>query len=195
MYSWDMSVDCLVPSSTLSVSLVDKLIAGTRVLLTFTDGSNQNRAGYAYVKNCSEGGTVGSLATFNASFEADGALYKYRAYNNGSWPQEGKGYELSISQNAIRFNYDSESQDEVYVVEINPGWPGKVILFANDVWAILGITTASQVYGFLNSHNTQTLEENTTKFGNSDSFFALNNAVQYCTIVCNAKPIVLFLYE
>ena len=77
-YDWSMSVDCLIPSSTLSVSLVDKLIAGTRVFLTFTDGSNLKRAGWAYVKSCDESGSVGSLSKFSASFEADGALYKYR---------------------------------------------------------------------------------------------------------------------
>ena len=80
-YDWSMSVDCLIPNSTLSVSLVDKLIEGTRVLLTFTDGSGQKRAGFAYVKSCDEGGSVGSLATFSASFESDGELYKYIAIN------------------------------------------------------------------------------------------------------------------
>ena len=105
-YDWGMSVRGLIPSSTQTVSLADKLVAGTRVLLTFTDGSGQNRAGFAYVKSCDEDGSVGSLATFSASFEADGALYKYTTYNNGTFAQEGQGFELGIVNNRIIFDYD-----------------------------------------------------------------------------------------
>ena len=193
-YDWSMSVDCLIPSSYLSVSLVDKLIAGTRVLLTFTDGSGHNRAGFAYVKSCDESGSVGSLAKFSASFEADGALYKYTAYNNGSFPQESRGFSLGILQNNIRFNYDQQSQDEVYVVEVSPNNPGTVMIFTNDVWALLGNMSGSDVRTLLDRHDSQTLEADTSKFGNSPSTYKLDQTEQLCTIVCNEKPNVLFIY-
>ena len=88
-YDWGISVDCLIPSSNLSVSLTDKLIKGTKCFITFTDGSGQNRAGFVYVKNCDEGGNIGSLATFSASFESSGALYKYTQYIPVSFTYSG----------------------------------------------------------------------------------------------------------
>ena len=194
-YDWSMSVDCLIPSSTLSVSLVDKLIAGTRVLLTFTDGSGQNRAGFAYVKSCDEGGSVGSLATFSASFESDGELYKYIAYNNGSFPYESQGFELSIYNNSIRFDYDNQRQETVYVVEVSPNQPGTVMIFTNDVWALLGNMSGSDVRTLLYRRDTQTLEADTSKFGNSPSTYKLDQSEQLCTIVCNTKPNIIYLYE
>ena len=194
-YDWSMSVDCLIPSSTLSVSLVDKLIEGTRVLLTFTDGSDQNRAGFAYVKSCDEGGSVGSLATFSASFESDGELYKYIAYNNGTYPIEGEGFELGIVNNDIYFDYDGQRQGGPYVVEVAPNTPGTVYIFANSVWALLANMNDSDVRTLLDRHDSQTLEADTSKFGNSPSTYKLDQSEQLCTIVCNTKPIVLFLYE
>lgn len=194
-YDWSMSVDCLIPSSTLSVSLVDKLIAGTRVLLTFTDGSGQNRAGWAYVKSCDEGGSVGSLATFSASFESDGELYKYTTYNNGSFAQEGEGFELSIYQGNIRFNYDEQQQGAPYVVEVYPNTGGTVMILTNSVWAVIGNMSGSDVRTLLDRHDSQTLEADTSKFGNSPSTYKLDQSEQLCTIVCNTKPNVLFLYK
>lgn len=194
-YDWSISVDCLIPISTLSVSLVDKLIAGTRVLLTFTDGSGQNRAGFAYVKSCDEGGSVGSLATFSASFETDGELYKYIAYNNGTYPIEGEGFELGIVNNDIYFDYDGQRQGGPYVVEVSPNWSGTVMIFTNDVWAVLGNVSASDVGHMMGHADSQSLEGDTTKFGDSPSTYTLDMQEQLCTIVCNTKPIVLFLYE
>ena len=194
-YDWSISVDCLIPSSTLSVSLVDKLIAGTRVLLTFTDGSGQNRAGWAYVKSCDEGGSVGSLATFSASFESDGALYKYTTYNNGTFAQEGQGFELGIYNNRIIFDYDQQRQETVYVVEVSPTVQGTVMIFTNDVWALLGNMSGSDVKTLLGRHDSQSLEEDTSKFGNSPSTYKLDQTEQLCTIVCNAKPNIIYLYE
>ena len=194
-YDWSISVDCLIPSSTLSVSLVDKLIAGTRVLLTFTDGSGQNRAGFAYVKSCDEGGSVGSLATFSASFESDGELYKYATYNNGSFTQYGCGFELGIENNAIVFDYDSQRQEGPYVVEVAPSTSGTIYIFSNDVWAVLGYVTADDVENMMAHQDFQGLEEATSKFGNTPSTYTLDQSEQLCTIVCNTKPNVLFLYK
>lgn len=194
-YDWSMSVDCLIPSSTLSVSLVDKLIAGTRVLLTFTDGSGQNRAGFAYVKSCEESGSIGSLAKFSASFEADGVLYKYTTYNNGSYPQEGEGFELSIYNDSIYFDYDGQRQGGPYVVEVNPLIPGKLMLFTSDVWAAYDNDNEQDILNYLNNHDSQSLEERATEFGNSEHTFELNEWSQSRVIVCNTNPRVIFLYE
>lgn len=193
-YDWSISVDCLIQISTMSVSMVDKLIAGTRVLLTFTDGSGQNRAGFAYVKSCNIGGSVGNLATFSASFESDGALYKYTPYNNGSYPQEGEGFVLDIYRDDIYFDYDGQRQGGPYVVEVNPNKQGTIYIFTHDVWSILGGQTLEDVEYWLGHHDSQSLEINTTKFGDSNSSYEITSQDQYCTIVCNEKPIVLFLY-
>ena len=173
-YDWSMSVDCLIPISTLTVSLVDKLIAGTRVLLTFTDGDGDNRAGWAYVKSCDEAGSVGSLATFSASFEADGELYKYSAYNNGSFPQEGEGFLLGIDNNGIRFDYDQQRQGGPYVVEVAPNTQGTVLIFTNAVWAVLGNMDLADVLSAMDRGDSQLLEEDTTKYGNSPSTYKLD---------------------
>ena len=194
-YDWSMSVDCLIQSSTLSVSLVDKLIAGTRVLLTFTDGSGQNRAGFAYVKSCEESGSIGSLAKFSASFEADGALYKYTTYNNGSYPREGEGFLLGIDNNGIRFDYDPQRQGGPYVVEVAPNAQGTVLIFTNAVWAVLGGLTLSDVLIAMDQGDSQLLEEDTTKYGNSPSTYELDQSEQLCTIVCDIKPNIIYLYE
>ena len=194
-YDWSMSVDCLIPSSTLSVSLVDKLIAGTRVLLTFTDGSGQNRAGWAYVKSCDEAGSVGSLATFNASFESDGELYKYSTYNNGSYPQEGEGFLLGIDNHGIRFDYDPQRQGGPYVVEVAPNTQGTVLIFTNAVWAVLGNMDLADVLSAMDQGDSQTLEADTTAFGNTNGTYQLDITEQLCTIVCNNKPNVLYIYK
>lgn len=128
-YDWGVSCDCLIPSSNLPTDLTDKLIAGTRCLLTFTDKSGQFRAGWVYVKNCDQGGTVGSLATFSASFESDGALYKY-LYNETF--TEGKNTIMSINNDSILLG--NSLTNNVYGVQISG--ISKVTLVANGVVAI-----------------------------------------------------------
>ena len=194
-YDWGVSVDCLVPNSNLPVSLKDKLIAGTECLLTFTDGDGDNRAGFVYVKSCDENGPVGSLATFNASFESSGALYKYIPYNNGSFPQEGEGFELSIENGSLHFDYDDRRQGGPYVVEVSPGRPGKLVLFTNDVWAAYDREDEQEILYYLHYQDTQSLEQYATEFGNSDHTFELSLTSQFRVIVCNTKPRVIFLYE
>lgn len=194
-YDWSVSVDCLIPNSNLPVSLKDKLIAGTKCLLTFTDGDGDRRAGFVYVKSCDESGNIGSLATFNASFEPSGALYKYQEYNNGSFPTEGKGFELSINQGSISFNYDGQRQGGPYIIEVAPDRVGKLMLFTNDVWAAYSNEDEQDVLSYLNNRDYQRLEENATEFGNSNYTFELNQTSQSRVIVCNTKPRVIFLYE
>lgn len=194
-YDWSVSVDCLIPDKNLPVSLKDKLIAGTKCLLTLTDGDGDDRYGVVYVKSCDESGTVGSLATFKASFEPSGPLYnKYILYDNGSYPQEGKGLELSIYHDYIYYDYDSSRQDGPYVIEIAPNQAGKVILFTTDVWAAYANSSKQSILTSLNNKDTQWLEDNATEFGNSDHIFELS-ASQYRVIVINQKPRIMFLYE
>ena len=96
-YGWGVSVDGLVANnSSPTVSLQDQLIAGTKCLLTFTDGSGNLRAGYVYVKSCKESGSVGGLATFSASFESTGPLYKCAIFHIGYF-SEGESKEVSVS--------------------------------------------------------------------------------------------------
>ena len=194
-YDWSVSVDCLVPDSNLPVSLKDKLIAGTKCLLTFTDGDGDYRAGVVYVKSCDETGNIGSLATFKASFEPSGALYnKYISYDDGSYPQEGKGFELSIYHDYIYYDYDSSRQDGPYVIEIAPNQAGVVILTTTDVWAAYATINKQSILNFLQNHDSQALEDNATEFGNSNYIFELS-ASQFRVIVCNNKPKIRFLYE
>ena len=188
-YDWSMSVDCLIPNSTLSVSLVDKLIAGTRVLLTFTDGSGQNRAGFAYVKSCDEGGSVGSLATFSASFEADGELYKYTAMNNWYSPQFCDGWSIADE----RAYYDAQSQDSVCYLSFEASKNGKLCIFGNDYWAFFN-KIIGDLQVDLGNGNVQSLEENVEAWGGQSGIYAIENESEY-TILCNSKVTVLFLHE
>lgn len=143
-YDWDISVDCLIPSSNLSVSLTDKLIKGTKCFVTFTDGSNQRRAGFVYVKNCDEGGNVGSLATFSASFESSGALYKYEIIKPTTF-DFSTSYGFTVANNAMTFNSSGSSLGADLEI-----WGGmKVLVFGKGPWAIvrLPLSDVSQDYG------------------------------------------------
>ena len=133
-YDWGISVDCLIPSSSLPKSLSDILIKGTKVLLTFTDGSNQNRAGWAYVKSCEQSGSVGSLATFSASFESTGDLYDYEIKRTEEF-NEGHGMLMSISDEDVILSSD---QYDIYGVQISGA--DKVILIVD--YDVVAITNA-----------------------------------------------------
>ncbi len=133
-YDWSMSVDCLIPSSTLSVSLTDKLIKGTKCFITFTDGSGQNRAGFVYVKNCDESGNVGSLATFSASFESSGALYKYEIISPTTF-YFSTAYGFRVINDAMTFNSDGSTLGADLEI-----WGGmKVLVFGKGPWAVVSL--------------------------------------------------------
>ena len=192
-YDWGVSVGCLIPSSTLSVSLIDKLIAGTKCLLTFTDGSGQNRAGWVYVKDCKESGSVGSLATFSASFESTGPLYKCAFYNNGYWPQSGQGWELSIFNNDIRV--DQSQTGGIYMVQVSPNKPGIVCIFTSALWAASAGNNTDELEEYLYYSETQDFENAIDAFKQGNGTLVANSQAQQWAICCNAKPTVLFLYE
>lgn len=127
-YDWSVSVDCLVPNSTLSVSLKDKLIAGTKCLLTFTDGSGDNRAGFVYIKSCDESGNIGSLATFSASFESTGPLYKYSAQQSITLSDTTSLFDINaINNDGIQFTKPG-SGTHVHILTNNISVPTKAKL-------------------------------------------------------------------
>ena len=134
-YNWGVSVDGLVANnSSPTVSLQDLLIAGTKCLLTFTDGSGNLRAGYVYVKSCKESGPVGGLATFSASFESTGELYDYEIKRAEEF-NEGHSVLMSISDGDVVLSGD---QYNIYGVQISGA--DKVILIVDD--DIVAITNA-----------------------------------------------------
>ena len=194
-YDWSMSVDCLLPNSNLSVDLTDKLIAGTLVLLTFTDKSGNNRAGYAYVKSCSESGSVGSLATFTASFEATGPLYKYLELNNWENTDECDGWELSNYNNSLKYIWEQQGQQVEVSCWVN-GFTlpenGKLILYTNDVWGLynVGLNT---VLTWLDALNYNSLQNSYTAWG--DGMKTVDVSAGTYTIVNNNKHKILYLYE
>lgn len=100
-YDWGVSVDGLIANnSSPTVSLQDRLIEGTKCLLTFTDGSGNRRAGFVYVKSCKESGPVGGLATYSASFESTDGLYKCTILNIGNF-DEGEGKQVYVSYTGV----------------------------------------------------------------------------------------------
>lgn len=144
-YDWSMSVDCLIPSSNLSVSLTDKLIKGTKCFITFTDGSGQNRAGFVYVKNCDESGNVGSLATFSASFESSGALYKYSFFETTSFDYCLE-YGFTVANNTMTF--DSRGRSAGVDVSV-PDGGAQLLVIGKGNWAVVSLLLAevSEDYG------------------------------------------------
>lgn len=135
-YDWGVSVDGLIANnSSPTVSLQDRLIAGTKCLLTFTDGSGNLRAGYVYVKSCKESGPVGGLATYSASFESTGELYDYEVKHTEEF-NEGHSVLMDIVNGQIIL--DGETEYNIYGVQISNA--DKVILIADD--DIVAITNA-----------------------------------------------------
>ena len=155
-YDWSMSADCIIPSSTLSFSLVDKLIAGTRVFLTFTDGSNQKRAGWAYVKSCDESGSVGSLAKFSASFEADGALYKYRKIEPSAFT-EGMDRLIDFGNNNKIVIYEAHD-DSIKRAAINIVDNEKLYISWNAVNGFISIDSWENIKGYISEKDGQDLD-------------------------------------
>ena len=199
-YDWSMSVDCLIPSSTLSVSLVDKLIAGTRVLLTFTDGSGQNRAGFAYVKSCDESGSIGSLAKFSASFEADGSLYKYTGYTPDAFKEGDKVQIRVINENVIYIFNTQQRGDELFGVEIHPSKNGTLYMFGD--YLLQGWVLYNDQFSTIKTklYNNQDPDSTITACGAVANTISLTSS-QYYTFICNISTAnltpyrLLFLYE
>ena len=167
-YDWSVSVDCLLPSSTLSVSLTDKLIGGTKCLLFFTDGSGQNRAGYVYVKSCDESGSVGSLATFSASFESSGPLYKYQT-PVPAYFQEGDGIGIDVSNNTFSFN----GTGNTYGIGFTVPNTSTAIIKARSEWAIVDLPFDDNLKTAVGHSDTQPFEGHEVAVGSASATLTL----------------------
>ena len=139
-YDWSMSVDCLIASSSLPKHLTDLLIKGTKVLLTFSDGSNQMRAGYAYVKSCNQTGSVGSIAKFSASFESSGELYNYNRYHVSEWEGHEGGFTID-PQHAGWLIFNNDRHYRIWGVQIALTKPSKLMTHYYD--GLLAVYMAS----------------------------------------------------
>ena len=137
-YEWGISVDFLMPNSELPNQLTNYLIEGKKVFLTFTDGSDQKRAGFAYIKSCKQSGSIGSLATFSATFETTGALYRYSNLTRTQAFDEGyeKGLYIRAEDNkAYVYPKGSQSQMMYSSFQISQGQK-LLIIYAIATWCI-----------------------------------------------------------
>ena len=194
-YDWSISVDCLIPSSTLSVSLVDKLIEGTRVLLTFTDGSGQNRAGFAYVKSCDESGSVGSLAKFSASFEADGSLYKCEIFGGWDSQQAGDGCELYLDQQEALSCRFEQPNKYIRMLNFDSSHSGKLYIFSNTTWAIYS-NAAQYIWEWLYNQEAENIRNNAIVFAQGNYIWDYDASYwQDLNIIANDNARLILLYE
>ena len=147
-YDWGVSVDGLIANNSgPTVSLQDRLIAGTKCLLTFTDGSGNRRAGFVYVKSCKESGSVGGLATYSASFESTGALYKYQELNFGTI-QGGDTFAIHV-ENDGTILYDFEATGtETLGLQVTPTTKSMLFVNISEDWAVFK-NTLEQIEGFI----------------------------------------------
>ena len=132
-YDWSVSVDCLYPSSTMPCDLTDRLIRGTKALLTFTDGSGNRRAGFVYVKRCDYSGNINSLATFNASFESTGPLYYYTMHQ--ATEMKVGGCQISLTSSGVA--YDFNASQNPYGAAIVPYKKGMFVCYTNGLGYLL----------------------------------------------------------
>lgn len=190
-YDWSVSVDCLVASSDLPNNLIDILRTGTKCLLTFTDSSNQKRAGFVYVKACDEGGTVGSLATFSASFESSGKLYKYEQYTTQAFT-EGANKIVKLDHGVVTITTSSGSQ--VYGAEIpTTHHSGTLYGFVSN-WTAYSLNL-SEAKTAISSNNADTLDDNHIGGGQSGSGTVTIPMLQRkYTILSQVKAVFLLLY-
>lgn len=174
-YDWGVSVDGLIAnSSSPTVNLEDKLIAGTKCLLTFTDGSGNRRAGFVYVKSCKESGPVGGLATYSASFESTGPLYKYTqdvTYSQVGTPACSIYYSQS---SGIQYSFYDSGNPLKGTALGNPTTPQRqVYVIANEPWVILNVSLIT-ARGYLTNKDTTSLANAQYDAGNSPKLVNLS---------------------
>lgn len=162
-YDWGVSVDGLIAnSSTPTVSLQDKLIAGTKCLLTFTDGSGNRRAGFVYVKSCKEAGAVGNLATYSASFESTGPLYKYQELTFGTI-QGGDTFAIRVVNGEITYDFQA-SGTETLGLQVTPTTKSVLYVNISEDWAVFE-NTLKQIEGFIDTQHDDRLNESLVACG------------------------------
>ena len=176
-YDWSVSVDCLIANSSMPMNLKDKLIDGTRCFLTFTDGNNERRAGFVYVKSCDESGTVGSLATFRVSFESDGELYRYTKVVPQTF-YEGRDMIMDVTSDGSIYLNQSQQDDlyltsftllsgqKLYIEELVPDW-------------IISADSVSTIKQYIHYSDEQHLQDGVVKYGEDthNEFISLSPGV------------------
>lgn len=197
-YDWGVSVDGLVANnSDPTASLQDRLIAGTKCLLTFTDGSGNNRAGYVYVKSCKESGPVGGLATYSASFESTGPLYKYTRFTP-TYFSESQTVFLEIQNNTMI--YDWQRGDGLVGVQIT-SHNGRIQLYIRnpdrDVWGLYK-APFSTIKSYLSNSSSEYLNSRLVNFGAKDAIITIDLNTSYTFLANNDGdpiPSVFILYQ
>ena len=170
-----MSVDGLIAyGSSPTFELQDLLIAGTKCLLTFTDGPGNRRAGFVYVKSCKESGSIGNLATYSASFESTGPLYKYKqdvAYSQYGTP----ACSIYYSQySGIYYSFYDSGNPLKGTALGNPTTPKRqVYVIANEPWVILNVSLTT-ARGYLTNRDTTSLANAQYDAGNSPKLVDLS---------------------
>ena len=140
-YDWSISCDGLIPASSLTSGLEDKLIAGTKCFIIFTDSIGNNRAGFVYVKSCRQSGSVGSLATYSVAFESTGRLYKYTEYTTADFAGAGT---CSISVNSSGdVTWSFSGSKLLKEVSLANRFQHLFYIVANGAWAVLSSTSES----------------------------------------------------
>lgn len=199
-YDWSISADCLVEDSTQPEDAINKLIEGTKVMLRFTDQSNQNRAGFAYIKSCNQSGAVGSLATFSISFESSGPLYRYREYKAATISGLTEGVEIQKSGNIVIYNYDDPEQI-VKGVEILGKKGGLIYVRASKVgtntWAVYSPRSLATTTNELNDGSQEalnTLSSKLQKVGENETGTVSTRQDFAYTVLVSGSATIYLLY-
>ena len=197
-YNWGVSVDGLVTNnSSPTVSLQDRLIAGTKCLLTFTDGSGNRRAGFVYVKSCKESGPIGNLATYSASFESTGPLYKYTRFTPTSF-SESQNVALTIYNNTMI--YEWQQGDGLVGVQIT-SYNGRNQLYVRnpdrDNWGLYK-APFSTIKSYLVNSSSADLNRRLVNLGAEDAIITIDLNTNYTFLANNDGdpiPSVFILYQ
>lgn len=186
-YDWLLSCDGLIPASSVTVSLEDKLIAGTKCFVAFTDGNGDKRAGFVYVKSCRQSGSVGSLATYSVSFESTGAIYKYMEFTTTDFLLTPNCTIAVNSSGVVTWSFSGskvlkESTFSSIIVK-------KCYIVANGAWVLLHNTTESDVRTNLTNQNTQWLDSKKYDAGNASKLFEFTSSDNFVFLTNNATKI------
>lgn len=171
IYSWDISVDCLLGATINVRNLELNIISGRRCLLTFSYNGINNFAGWAYIKSLRETGSIGSLAKLEVSFEPDGPLYSFARNETGPFA-EGQNIGITYSDQGIVIDWGSTINQ--YGAEIYAQPNNKFIIYNNTTssWGLYkaGLNTIKEILG--TTYNVQDLNDLLMAYG-SDSYTEL----------------------
>ena len=183
IYEWSISANGLVAAGPTGAMLY-QLIVGQRVLLSFSDGQAQTRAGFAYIKSVDQAGSVGSLATYQVTFESDGPLYIYYKYTTAPF-NAGRENQMYISNNALAYTFGERHYNVLSAGSIVEGNSFKIKIKNSNgnVWAIYqGMKNAIETA--IGSQDQTTLDSCLKHFGDSDSDWISLEAGTYTILSC-----------